>query len=82
MILIKITNASEVVASKIGRLFERLTPDGMDQHVVEQEVVKQLMLHLRAEGLQGEVAVVSGADLQDGELQLHDGLKIQRHNHF
>ena len=82
MIVLKISNASEVVASKIGKFLERLTPDGMDQHMVEQEVVKQLMLHLRAEGLQGEVAVVSGADLKDGDLQLHDGMKIQRHDHF
>jgi hypothetical protein len=82
MILLKITNASDVVASKLGRFLESLTPEQLDQKAVENELIKQLIHNLQAEGVKGELAAVSGLDLADGELHLHPGLKVRRHQTF
>ena len=38
MIVLKISNSSEVVASKVGKFLEFLTPDNMDQSAVEDPV--------------------------------------------
>ena len=51
MIVLKISNASEVVASKVGRFLERLTPDSIDQNAVEDQVIKKLVENLAAEGI-------------------------------
>jgi len=82
MIVLKITNASEVVASKIGRFLEKLTPDSLDQSTVEDIVIAKLIENLAAEGLKGEVAAVRGLDLSDDELVMHQGTKVRRHEQF
>ena len=82
MIILKITNAQELVAAKLGRLLGGLTPDLLEQSAVENELIKQLVTNLRAEGVKGELAVVSGLDLQEGDLHLRDGLKLRRHQAF
>ena len=82
MIILKITNASEVVASKLGKFLESLTPDSIDQTAVENELIKQLISNLQAEGVKGELAAVSGMDLADGDLRLHDQLKVRKHHTF
>ena len=51
MIVLKISNASEVVASKVGKFLERLTPDSIDHATVEDQVIKKLIENLAAEGL-------------------------------
>ena len=56
MIVLKISNASEVMASKLGKFLESLTPDSLDQSTIEDIVVKKLVENLQAEGLKGEVA--------------------------
>ena len=53
MILLKITNASDVVASKAGKLFEKMTPEMIDQ--------------LQSEGLKGQVSSVKGLDINDDD---------------
>ncbi len=78
MIVLKITNASDVVASNIGKFLERLTPDSYDQNKVEDIVIDRLAANLKAEGIRGEVAAVKGLDLQDEDLVIHDRLKIRR----
>ncbi|MEA5443533.1 hypothetical protein [Cyanobium gracile] len=78
MIVLKITNASDVVASNIGKFLERLTPDSYDQNKVEDIVIDRLAANLRAEGIRGEVAAVKGLDLHDDDLVIHDRLKIRR----
>ena len=55
MIVLKISNASEVMASKLGKFLESLTPDSLDQSTIEDIVVKKLVENLQAEGLKGEV---------------------------
>ena len=82
MIVLKITNASEVVASKIGRFLEKLTPDSLDQSTVEDIVIAKLIENLAAEGLKGEVAAVRGLDLSDDQLVMHQGTKVRRHEQF
>ena len=82
MILLKISNSSEVVASKIGKFLESLTPDGLDQSTVEDIVMAKLVENLRAEGLKGEVAAVRGIDLEDSEIVLRDAARVRRHEHF
>ena len=51
MIVLKISNASEVVASKVGRFLERLTPDSIDQTTVEDQVIKKVDRKLGCRGI-------------------------------
>jgi hypothetical protein len=38
--------------------------------------------NLKAEGVKGELAAVSGLELDNGELRLHDGMKVRQHRQF
>ncbi|MFM2079764.1 MAG: hypothetical protein RLZZ219_446 [Cyanobacteriota bacterium] len=82
MLVLKITNASEVVAAKLGKFLEALTPDALDHSTVEDVLIRELIKNLSAEGLRGEVAAVRGLDLQDSDLVIRDGLKVRRHQSF
>ena len=82
MIVLKISNASEVVASKVGRFLERLTPDSIDQSAVEDQVIKKMVENLAAEGLKGEIAAISGLDIEGDDLSLHKELKVRKHASF
>ena len=82
MILLKISNASELVASKIGKFLESLTPDSLDQTTVEDAVIGKLIENLRAEGIKGEVAAVRGVDLDSRQLVLDGTAKGRRHDQF
>ncbi len=82
MIVLKISNASEVVASKVGRFLERLTPDSMDNAAVEDQVIQKLVENLAAEGLKGEIAAIQGLDLSGDDLAVHKGLKVRKHSSF
>lgn len=82
MIVLKISNASEVMASKLGKFLESLTPESLDQSTIEDILVKKLVENLQAEGLKGEVASVRGLDLEGKELVVHDGLNVRRHQAF
>ena len=82
MIVLKISNASEVVASKLGRFLERLSPNSIDHNAVEDQVIKKLIENLAAEGIKGEIAAVQGIDLDGDQLSLHDGLKVRKQSSF
>ena len=82
MIVLKISNSSEVVAAKVGKFLEFLTPDSIDQNAVEDQVIKKLVENLSAEGIKGEIAAVKGIDLQGQELSLHGGMKVRKHESF
>jgi len=82
MIVLNITNASEVMATKMGKFLESLTPDSFDQTMVEDVVVKALLENLREQGLRGEVAAVRGLDLGDKELVLRDGYRVRSQHTF
>ncbi len=82
MIVLKITNASEFMAAKVGKFLESLTPDAFDLTAVEDILIRKLIENLRAQGLEGEVAVVKGLDLKDKELILQDKLHVRSQQSF
>ena len=82
MIVLKITNASELVASKVGRFLELLTPDDLDSSTVEDQVIKKMIESLAAEGLKGEIAAVNGLDIDGEQLVLNEGLKVRQQATF
>jgi hypothetical protein len=82
MLVLKITNASEVMASKMGKFLEALTPDAFDQNTIEDILIKELIKNLTTEGLKGEVAAVRGLDLQEHKLVVGEGLHVRRHQSF
>ncbi len=82
MIVLKISNSSEVVASKVGKFLEFLTPDSVDQSAVEDQVIKKLIENLAAEGIKGEIAAVQGLDINGQDLKLQKGLKVRKHSSF
>ena len=82
MILLKITNASDMVASKAGKLFEKMTPEMIDQKLVESEVIQKMIDQLRLEGLKGQISSVQGVDIKDGTLLTKGGFKITSNKTF
>ena len=77
MILLKITNASDVVASKAGKLFEKMTPEMIDQKLVESQVIQQMIEQLQLEGLKGEISSVKGLDLHEDNLVTKSNFKVR-----
>ena len=82
MIVLKISNASEVVASKVGKFIELLTPDSIDHSTVEDQVIKKLIENLAAEGIKGEIAAINGLELEGENLSVHKGLNVRKHAEF
>ena len=82
MIVLKISNASEVVASKVGKLLEFLTPDSIDHATVEDQVIKKMIENLAAEGIKGEIAAINGLELDGEDLRVHKGLNGRKHAAF
>jgi hypothetical protein len=82
MIVLKVTNSSEFMASKMGRLLAMLTPEGVETHAIEAVLIKKLIENLAAEGLSGVVASVHGLDFDGSKLVLKDNLHVQSHHQF
>ncbi len=82
MIVLKISNASEVVASKVGKFLELLTPDSIDHTTVEDQVIKKMIENLAAEGIKGEIAAINGLELDGESLSVHKGLIVRKHAAF
>ena len=82
MIVLKISNASEVVASKVGKFLEFLTPDSIDHATVEDQVIKKMIENLAAEGIKGEIAAINGLELEGENLSVHEGLNVRKHAAF
>ena len=82
MIVLKISNASEVVASKVGKFLELLTPDSIDHTTVEDQVIKKMIENLAAEGIKGEIAAINGLQLDGDNLSVHKGLNVRKHASF
>ena len=82
MIVLKISNASEVVASKVGKFLELLTPDSIDRSTVEDQVIKKMIENLAAEGIKGEIAAINGLVLDGENLSVHKGPNVRKHAAF
>ena len=82
MILVKITNASEVVATKAGKLFEKMTPQKIDLNLVEAQVIKRMMEDLSSEGLKGEISIVQGINIENDMLITKRGFIVKDSKEF
>ncbi len=82
MILIKITNSTEVVASKTHKLFAKVTPEKIDENLVESEVIKQMSSDLASFGLKGEISIVRGIDVKNETLITKRGFVVKRNQRF
>ncbi len=82
MILLKISNSSEMVAAKLGQFIERLTPDAIDHSAVEDQVIIKMIENLSAEGLKGEISAVNGVEVDNDQLLLGEGLKVRSYKKF
>ncbi len=81
MIVLKISNASEVVASKLGSFLGSFA-EGLDDSTIEDILFKKLIENLQAEGLKGEAAAVNGLELEAGQLVVQEGCQARRHQRF
>ncbi len=82
MILLKISNASELVASKVGKFVELLTPDQIDQTAVEEQLMKELIKNLEDEGVKGQISIVNGVEVEGQKLLLGEGLRVKKQQDF
>ncbi len=82
MIVLKISNASELVAAKLGQFIERLTPDQVDTSAVEEQIVNKMIENFLAEGVKGEITLLNGLEIESDKLTLTEGLKVRKHIEF
>ena len=82
MILVKITNSTEVVASKTHKLFAKVTPEKIDENLVESEVIKQMGSDLASFGLKGEISIVKGIEVEADKLVTKKGFVIKKSQQF
>ena len=82
MILLEITNSSDLVASKLGQFIEFLTPDEIDQSAVEEKIVEKMVENLALEGVKGEISLVSGVEVRSKQLIINEGMKVRTKTNF
>ena len=82
MILLRISNSSEVVKAKAGKLFEKFTPDRIDEKLVEAQVMQTMIEQLRLEGLQGEISSVKGLEIQGKSMVTKSSFVIRETKSF
>ena len=82
MILVKITNSTEVVASKTHKLFAKITPENVDENLVEAEVIKQMGADLASFGLKGEISIVKGIEVKEDTLLTKKGFMVKKSQIF
>ncbi len=82
MILLEITNASELIATKLGDFVERLTPDFVDDSTVEDLVLKRMIENLSQEGIKGEVSLFKGLQIEGEKMILTEGFKVRSQRKF
>ena len=82
MILLKISNASELIASKVGGFIEHLTPDSLDNSTVEELVIKRMIESLINEGIKGNITSVKGVDIKEGNLIVDEGFRVSTQQEF
>ena len=82
MILLKISNASELVAAKLGDFVERLTPEFVDSSTVEDLVIKKMIENLVKEGIKGEISSIKGVEVENEQLVLNESFKVRNQRQF
>ena len=79
---VKKTNSTEVVASKTHKLFAKVTPEKIDENLVEAEVIKQMGADLASFGLKGVISIVKGIDVQEEALITKKGFVVKKSQKF
>ena len=82
MLLVKITNSTEVVASKAGKIFAKMTPEKTDINIVESAVIKQMGKDLAAEGLTGKISIVKGLEVEEDTVVTRKGFLVKETRSF
>ena len=82
MILLNISNASELIASKVGGFIEQLTPDSLDDSTVEDLVIKRMIESLMNEGIKGQISSIKGVEIKEGNLIVDQGFKVSNLKEF
>ena len=82
MILLRISNSSEVVKAKAGKLFEKFTPDTIDEKLVEAQVMQTMIEQLKLEGLEGEISSVKGLEIQGKSMVTKSSFVIRETKSF
>ena len=82
MICIQINNSSELIASKVGNFIETLTPDKIDQTIVESKLLEKILENLTNEGIKGSVSLINGIDIKKEEIVINNGLNIIKQKTF
>ena len=82
MLLVKITNSTEVVASKAGKIFAKMTPEKTDINIVESAVIKQMGKDLAAEGLIGKISIVKGLEVEEDTVVTRKGFLVKETRSF
>ncbi len=82
MICLRIANSSELVASKVGQFLEKLTPESIDQTLVEKKVIEKILENLSKEGLEGTISLVKGMEIKDEEIIFSKGVTVIEQTQF
>ncbi len=82
MICIQINNSSELIASKVGNFIETLTPDKIDQTIVESKLLEKILENLTNQGIKGSVSLLNGIDIKKKEIVINNGLNIIKQKDF
>ena len=61
---------------------EKITPEMIDQKLVDSQVIQQLIDQLQLEGLNGQISSVKGLDLADDTLISNNSFKIRNTKTF
>ncbi len=81
MLLVEITNSKEMVASK-NKLVARIASEKIDKNIVEAEVIKQMSQDLAAWGLEGNITIVQGLEVQGDGVLTRKGLTVKQRKAF
>ena len=82
MILLNITNSSELVASKLGKFLENLTPEKIDERIVEEKIIDEMVETLSQEGLKGEIFLAKGIDVKEKKIVITNDFSVDNPKKF
>ena len=71
-----------MVASKTHKLFAKVTPEKIDENLVEAEVIKQMGSDLASFGLKGEISIVRGIEIEKENLITKKGFVVKKSQQF
>ena len=71
-----------VVRSYLLPVFEKITPDRIDEKLVEAQVVQTMIEQLKSEGLKGEISSVKGLEIQGASLVTKSSFVIRETKSF